>query len=115
VDAEVLIAAEDGAAVATGEIGEIRVRAPFTMAGYHNARSATRRRWPPAAGSAPVAFRPGLSAPADELRDFARARLAGHKIPKRVVVVDAIPRSPVGKILRRALRDPLWTDQEGRS
>jgi acyl-CoA synthetase (AMP-forming)/AMP-acid ligase II len=62
-----------------------------------------------------VAFRPGLSAPADELRDFARARLAGYKIPKRVVVVDAIPKSPVGKILRRALRDPLWTDQEGRS
>jgi acyl-CoA synthetase (AMP-forming)/AMP-acid ligase II len=44
-----------------------------------------------------------------------RERLAGYKIPKQVVVVDAIPKSPVGKILRRALRDPLWTDQEGRS
>lgn len=37
VDAEILLTAEDGSPVAPGEIGEIRVRAPFTMAGYYNA------------------------------------------------------------------------------
>jgi len=28
-----------------------------------------------------------------------------------VQVIDAIPLSPVGKVLRRALREPLWTGQ----
>jgi acyl-CoA synthetase (AMP-forming)/AMP-acid ligase II len=46
--------------------------------------------------------------PVDELRHAVRARLAGYKVPKEVHVVDALPLSPVGKVLRRALRDPLW-------
>ncbi len=35
-------------------------------------------------------------------------RLAGYKVPKSVRFVDEIPKSPVGKLLRRALREPLW-------
>lgn len=49
-----------------------------------------------------------------ELLDFARARLAGYKMPKSVRTVDEIPRSPVGKPLRRALRDPFWEGRERR-
>jgi acyl-CoA synthetase (AMP-forming)/AMP-acid ligase II len=45
----------------------------------------------------------------DELIAFCRQRLAAYKAPKSVRFVDAIPKSPVGKLLRRALRDPLWT------
>ena len=41
------------------------------------------------------------------LRDWVRARLAAHKVPKRIVRVDALPKSAVGKVLRRALRDRL--------
>jgi fatty-acyl-CoA synthase len=58
-----------------------------------------------------VAFvhrRPGAHVTAEELIDHVRPRLAGYKVPKRVEFVEAIPKSPVGKILRRALRDPLW-------
>jgi len=55
-----------------------------------------------------VALRPGRQATAEELQDTVRARLAGYKVPKRVEFVDAVPKSAVGKILRRALRDPLW-------
>jgi acyl-CoA synthetase (AMP-forming)/AMP-acid ligase II len=40
----------------------------------------------------------------DELRAYARSRLAGFKVPTRWTVVDSIPRNPNGKVLRRELR-----------
>lgn len=39
----------------------------------------------------------------DELRAFARRRLANYKVPKRIDVVAELPRLPIGKIDRRAL------------
>ncbi len=41
----------------------------------------------------------------DELRDFLSGRLARYKIPRDVVVVDALPRNPSGKIVKHVLRD----------
>lgn len=38
-----------------------------------------------------------------EIRDWCRERLTGYKRPRRIVFVDALPKSPVGKILRREL------------
>jgi fatty-acyl-CoA synthase len=58
-----------------------------------------------------VTLRPGASASEEELRQAVRARLAGYKVPKTVQVIDAIPMSPVGKVLRRALREPLWSSR----
>jgi acyl-CoA synthetase (AMP-forming)/AMP-acid ligase II len=54
--------------------------------------------------------------PADEaaLIDHARARLAAYKAPKSMRFVPSIPLSPVGKPLRRALRDPFWEGRERR-
>lgn len=49
-----------------------------------------------------------------ELIAFARERLAGYKVPKSVRFVGEIPKSPVGKPLRRALRDPFWAGKERR-
>jgi acyl-CoA synthetase (AMP-forming)/AMP-acid ligase II len=43
-----------------------------------------------------------------ELIDHCRARLAAYKAPKSVRFVGEIPKSPVGKLLRRAVREPLW-------
>ena len=40
--------------------------------------------------------------------------LAGYKAPKAVRFVDSIPLSPVGKPLRRALREPFWQGKERR-
>lgn len=57
-----------------------------------------------------VSLREGSTASADELRDHVRSRIAGYKVPKSVEFVDTIPKSAVGKILRRALRAPLWED-----
>jgi acyl-CoA synthetase (AMP-forming)/AMP-acid ligase II len=173
VDAEVLVTAEDGTPLPAGEVGELRVRAPFAMAGYHNAPELTAETmdadgWvrtrdlarfddrgyltlvdrtsdmiitggynvyprevedalmthPAVAGAAVVAapdptwveavtafvtLRPGAQVTGSELQDAVRAALAGYKVPKSVHVVDALPLSPVGKVLRRALREPLWT------
>jgi len=60
-------------------------------------------RW----GEAPhafVVFRAGESATEDELRTFARATLAGFKIPKAVHVVDELPKTATGKIQKFILR-----------
>ena len=47
-----------------------------------------------------------------ELIEHCRDLLSGYKVPKTVQFVDEIPKSPVGKLLRRALRDPLWVGRE---
>jgi acyl-CoA synthetase (AMP-forming)/AMP-acid ligase II len=60
-------------------------------------------RW----GEVPVAFvalRDDVSATADELIDHCRGQLARFKVPKDVVFVDALPRNPSGKVLKRDLR-----------
>jgi O-succinylbenzoic acid--CoA ligase len=44
--------------------------------------------------------------PLAALRDFAGARLSKPQLPREVVVVDAIPRTPGGKARRRELRRP---------
>jgi long-chain acyl-CoA synthetase len=41
----------------------------------------------------------------EKLRDFCREHLAPYKIPRTIQVVDSLPKTPVGKILRRALRE----------
>ncbi|GAC67193.1 fatty acyl-CoA synthetase [Gordonia soli] len=40
---------------------------------------------------------------------FCRERLAGYKVPKYVIVADALPKNPSGKILKRTLRDTYGT------
>jgi long-chain acyl-CoA synthetase len=41
----------------------------------------------------------------NELVAFARERLAGYKLPRTIEVVDELPRTPSGKVLKRELRD----------
>jgi fatty-acyl-CoA synthase len=43
----------------------------------------------------------------DELITHAKTRLAGFKVPKRVLLVDELPRNASGKLLKRVLRDQL--------
>jgi long-chain acyl-CoA synthetase len=52
-----------------------------------------------------VALRPGSAASPEELIAFCGDRLAAYKRPRRIVVLDELPKSPAGKILRRALRE----------
>jgi long-chain acyl-CoA synthetase len=43
-----------------------------------------------------------------QLVEFARTELTGYKVPKHVYFRDELPKTNVGKILRRALRDELF-------
>jgi long-chain acyl-CoA synthetase len=52
-----------------------------------------------------VVLRPGASAEPAEIRAFCRERLASYKVPAAVVVVAELPKSPVGKVLRRKLKE----------
>lgn len=61
-----------------------------------------------------VVFRPGEQASTRELMLFLRSRLADFKLPNRYEVIDAVPRNPSGKILRRELREPYWQGHERR-
>ncbi len=40
-----------------------------------------------------------------EVEAFCRERMAAYKVPRRIAFVDAIPKSPTGKILKRILRE----------
>ncbi len=51
-----------------------------------------------------MALRPGAHADATELGEFCRARLASYKCPRRITVVEAMPKSATGKILKARLR-----------
>jgi acyl-CoA synthetase (AMP-forming)/AMP-acid ligase II len=54
-----------------------------------------------------VVVRPGATVTDEELVDFCRARLASFKKPEVVRFVAELPKNPMGKILRRELRDKL--------
>ncbi|CAK16678.1 long-chain-fatty-acid--CoA ligase FadD2 [Pseudomonas entomophila] len=41
----------------------------------------------------------------DELKAYCKANFTGYKVPKQIVVRESLPMTPVGKILRRELRD----------
>lgn len=53
-----------------------------------------------------VVPRPGVLIDPADIVAHARARLAGYKCPKRIFVVESLPRNSLGKVLRRSLRPP---------
>ena len=60
-------------------------------------------RW----GEVPVAFvvlRQGASVPPEALLEHCRDQLARYKVPKEIILLDALPRNPSGKVLKRQLR-----------
>ena len=52
-----------------------------------------------------VVLKPGATATEDELRDFVKRQVAPYKYPRVVRFVDALPKGPTGKILKREI-DP---------
>ncbi|WP_437775478.1 class I adenylate-forming enzyme family protein [Sorangium sp. So ce1097] len=163
---ELMLVGEDGRPCRDGEVGELYVRSPLLISGYHGdpdaARASTldghfsvgdlarrdargcyhiegRKRdliisggvnvYPaeveavlhdhPAVAEAAVvgapdrawgervrafvALRPGAAASEDDIKAHCRAQLAGPKVPREVVFVDALPRNPTGKVMKREL------------
>ena len=56
---------------------------------------------------AAVVLAPGASLDEGAVRDFARETLTPYKVPRRLVVVDDLPRSLIGKVLRKQVREQL--------
>jgi long-chain acyl-CoA synthetase len=59
---------------------------------------------------AAVVAAPGARPDPEELRAALRTRLAGFQTPKRIVVVDDLPRTASGKVLRTGLADVIGLD-----
>ncbi|TYO66139.1 fatty acid--CoA ligase [Bradyrhizobium hipponense] len=59
-----------------------------------------------------IVLKPDRSPDPAGILHFARARLAGFKIPKSIEFVDELPRNPSGKILKRLLRERYWEGYE---
>ena len=58
-----------------------------------------------------VQLKSGAKVSAEELMDLCRDRLASMKTPKSIEFRAELPRSPLGKTLKRALRDEYWAGQ----
>jgi long-chain acyl-CoA synthetase len=52
-----------------------------------------------------VVLKPGQTATADQLIAFCRERLAPFKVPKAIEFRDTLPKTLIGKVLRRQLAD----------
>ncbi len=57
--------------------------------------------------AAAIVLREGAEVAMEAVREFCRAHLAAYKVPRTIVVVDELPRSLVGKVLRREVRERL--------
>jgi long-chain acyl-CoA synthetase len=52
-----------------------------------------------------IVLKPGASATAEEIEQFCRQNLAAYKIPRQIEFRDSLPKTAVGKILRRVLAE----------
>jgi long-chain acyl-CoA synthetase len=63
--------------------------------------------------AAVVTLTPGAAATEDELRGFVKRQVAPYKYPRVVRIVDALPKGPTGKILKREVRLRLVSETTG--
>jgi acyl-CoA synthetase (AMP-forming)/AMP-acid ligase II len=59
-----------------------------------------------------VVAAPAASVDIEQVLAYCREHLASFKCPKSIDVVDALPRNPTGKILKKDLRKPYWEGRE---
>jgi long-chain acyl-CoA synthetase len=55
---------------------------------------------------AAVALKPGATVTPDELRSYVKSQVAAYKYPRRVWIVDSLPKGPTGKILKKEITVP---------
>ncbi len=118
--------------VALGEPGELWLRGPQVFGGYWERPEETAKvvmdgGWirtgdvvvmdaavvglPTSDGgeevTAAVVLEPGAALDEETIRAACREQLTPYKVPRRVVVVDELPHSMIGKVLRREVRDQI--------
>ena len=60
-----------------------------------------------------IVLKPGETATEDEIMDFCKQKLAAYKTPKSVEFRDSLPKSIIGKVLRKILREEEERKQKG--
>jgi acyl-CoA synthetase (AMP-forming)/AMP-acid ligase II len=60
-----------------------------------------------------VVIKPGAELTAEEVIEHCRPRMAGFKRPEDVIFIDELPRNPMGKVLKRVLREEYTQPIEG--
>jgi acyl-CoA synthetase (AMP-forming)/AMP-acid ligase II len=61
-----------------------------------------------------VVLRQEMDATAEDIMEYCRGKLGGFERPRSVDFVEALPRNPSGKVLKRVLREPYWAGQQRR-
>ncbi len=61
-----------------------------------------------------VVLKPGSTATGDEIRAWANERLGKLQRLSAVELRDDLPRSTIGKLLKRELREPYWAGMDAR-
>jgi len=61
-----------------------------------------------------VEIKPGYEWDGEAALAYCRERLGGMKTPKSIEVWEQLPRSPVGKVLKREIREPFWAGRQRR-
>jgi long-chain acyl-CoA synthetase len=62
-----------------------------------------------------VVVKPGQTLTADELTAYCKEQLAPYKVPKQIVFRESLPKTLIGKVLRRALRDEALAELAAQS
>jgi fatty-acyl-CoA synthase len=62
--------------------------------------------------TAVVELKPGVAVSAEEMLAWCRSRLSGVKTPKAIHFTRELPRSAVGKVLRRRVREQFWVGRD---
>ena len=60
-----------------------------------------------------IVLKPGETATEDEIMDFCKQKLAAYKTPKSVEFRNSLPKSIIGKVLRKILREEEERKQKG--
>ena len=61
-----------------------------------------------------VVTKPDTNPSPEEIIAFTKERIAGYKCPKSIDFIEALPRNPSGKVLRKDLREKYWEDTDRR-
>jgi long-chain acyl-CoA synthetase len=63
--------------------------------------------------AAAVTLKPGAQISAPELRDYVKGQVAAYKYPRHVWLVDALPKGPTGKVVKRGIEAPSEVIEAG--
>jgi long-chain acyl-CoA synthetase len=61
--------------------------------------------------AAQVVAEAGVTLDAEAIRQTLRERIAAYKVPRRIDIVDGLPRDDNGKVVKRRIRDAYWSDK----